>query len=632
MDDDPIVDVARLADALAELAHKAKASQSLDTEDMESAESTAFRLLGRLHGERSDCVRQQRSDFDSATSPLAQALLAWLPQAELQPVPAELAEALQALAGQAERMVVAARGALATHPALASLQIVPAPDDSVPDIGRAATRALRGQGPGSLSQCSQILSDTVRGLTLWPADAAAASRTDVEGAAAELGHLAEHLASLRGLYERARRLEISASNLRTWSTNLTSFVTGALVPRQLRKPSVGPALSDAVLLAQHRAALGRFASAVCRYGLAVFGFLQEKWGGAFAAGASLIIPAALLKQLLASAATVDVSWAGALSKLDPVDGFKLPLVALLIAACLATVWLSFHCARARVLRQLQSDTPPRRPQRYPRAAAFILRNTVIVAFMVITAYSGAALWIWSSGPWQIITPAKAGPANETIPAAPVISSDTARGFAPVLTYGDVRVLRCIRERCLFGAETLLRGKMISLPSNRTLAETESAAFGGDSAIVLHRDPSVLTVGPPPLGHALDVSGSIDLTGIPALDLSGVTVKIDRESAVALGSAIGAAVSRLRLPAPPTRVQLEIPDPLAHTLEDLGASLRAEPAWRSGLLATFERSAGASEAIAEAARRREACESARYRRSLGERFHDGIAGYACPPDH
>lgn len=633
IDDEPPADLGHLADLLADLVRDATASQAFDAQDIECAESTAFRLLKRLRDHRSVQPEGQSPDFASPGSGLARALLSWLAQPAAQ-VPAELTDALQTLTSHAERLTLAARDALATHPALGALQIVPAPGDPVQDIGRAALRALKGSDPGSLEERSQRLSEAVQSLTLWPADVSTASRTDVETAAVELGHLAERIASLRGLYERARRLEISAENLRTWATNLDAILKGAKVPRQVRRASVGPALSTVLRIAQERAALGRFASTACRYALSVFGFLQEKWGSAFAAGASLLIPAALLKQLVASAATVDVSWASTLSKLDPVDGFKLPLVALLIITCLATVWLSFRRARLSVLAQLESDISIPTIGRNRDAGVFILRNTTVAALSVVAIYSGVALWIWSGGPGKIIPSVKADPVAGPSAAATIGTSDTAQGFAPVLTFGDVRVIRCVIERCTFGTQTIDRGKTISLPNDRTLAETEAAAFEDRySAILLENGPRTWDVPPTySIDHSLDLSGSVSVTGIPALDLSPVTLTIDNETAATLGNAIGAAFSRVRPPVQPSHIQLEIPDELSRTLNELGSWLLAEPAWRSGLLATFDRSAAADEALATIARQRQACESARYHRGFGERFHDGITGYACPPDH
>jgi len=637
-DSDPLADLIRFADQLADSACRAStAPTSLVASDIESAETAAFRILKYLLKERfgeAEC-RRKLSALPAGAG-LSRDLIDWLLQPGQQTFPKSLIDAVSTMVTSAHRLMGEARESLVHDPALTALRVVPAPGESIQDIGRSALRALKGDGPGSLTERSRTLSAAVRNLTLWPADASATFRADLESAVSEVGRLAENVADLRDFYEKARRLEVAASNLQTVSTGLLrSPDPSGELPKQRRNRSVGPALHDFMVDAQAHAALGKFASNVCKYALAVFESLREKWGSALAAGAGLLVPAALLKQSLVSLAMqVDVSWAGSLSKLDPVDGFKLPLIAVACGACLVSVWLSFHSTRRKVLGLIGGEHALRRHAQGRSAGTFILRNAALAGLASVLVYSGAALWIWSDGWTQLIPSAVA---NET-PVAPDATSEPGRpdaeiGFQPVLTFGDVRVLRCARAQCTFGGQTIARGRALSVRNKQTLADTASGALGErDTATVLalsETKPSVeLRWSDPVLKHVVDVTGSVSLTGPSSTSTAQLTLAIDDKATNAMGEAMGKALARIRFPATPTRMQIDFPNTFEQKLTELNASLQSESQSLAQLLAISNKSAAATGLLADVVKQQKECEDRRIRRDLGKRIHDGFAGYDC----
>ena len=415
-------------------------------------------------------------------------------------------------------------------------------------------------------------------------------------------------------YDDARESEIRAANIDTALRYLREVLNGAAAKpvRMSREGHVGPKLARLSQELKWHVDCAEVLLDLSGYARNLFNFLRDNRAAAVGAlGLSVAIPAAVVKQVLASIALHhDLAAADTISKLDPVDLFKFGLVTSVFAAGLVAILLSFRAARRRAQQEIANSMRIRRSS-LPAGLRKILVSVSLACTLTSVAWCGLAYCYWKG---MFENPLAFSSASATERSTGTVADDNETGLVSVTTFGNLRVFRCMQATCRIATQVLENGETVVLRADQVALELGNRVGGGWSNIATattfviplkFKEP--IPAQPESISAQVHVDGALSV--IPMNEPPKALV-LDKQSVKALADAIGA----IRWPKPTVSNTLEIPSRMESALAALVAASGRQAASLSQLVSAQDSIKARTLALAQVAEAIERCAERRRARN------------------
>jgi hypothetical protein len=501
---------------------------------------------------------------------------------------------LTELVGLIEKLGTAAHRRAQTQAQLLSPMVV--------SLGLVANGSARASGERVLSalqeQDTDDLLQAVRVMRLWPKEYCDDRQQRLRDEVKKLRERKERIEGFRRNYDDIRDAEITAENIDGACEILRGVLagSGASPKKRSRERHIAKALERIAAEFDRRADFGTMLLDMAGYARQLVDFLSTHRTKALGViGASIVVPATIIKQVLASIAVdQDLSAADTVDKFDPTDTFKFLLVTITFGTGVAAVLLTFWRARVRAERVIAAAAADRSVARSSGLGRMLASATLACTF------SASACCLVAYGYWS---------GNSSIPGSSFLRKAGAHeadrlampdarqnalpgeaiGFVPVTTFGNLRVFRCVLAKCAIGTSSVNLGGTMVVRSDRVPLEVNRAKPPGEMlsndspATVLIDSPNPASYGA--LSDSMRAQVHVDgaLSIVPGLEFPK-TIALDAQSAGVLAGAIRAI--RWQLPASPNRV--EIPPAFQATLDEIASALQAQTTSLSRLIEVQDR--------------------------------------------